>query len=157
VLATDKTDDTAGPASPSVWRGAAFNCCRIHRMIARKTLALPYVVQQAAPGNVSTRWITRAVFYRRDQTKTLQVMAASGDVRGRRLPTHAESGKLNVPITLVQLRTVKSGSPPGDGRAYPPRSVCPLFGDRFCRCLFYFRAFFAASTTLCSNSAGSSW
>jgi len=81
-------------------------------MIARKILAVPGVVQQAAPGNVSVAWITRAVFYRLGQTKTLQVVAALGDVRGSRLPTHAEPGKPNVPIAPVQLRTVKSGSPP---------------------------------------------
>ena len=41
-------------ARASAWRGAAFDCCRSHRMIARKILALLNVVQQAAPGNVST-------------------------------------------------------------------------------------------------------
>jgi hypothetical protein len=40
-------------------------------------------------------WITRAVFNRLDQTKTLQVVAVSGDVRGSRLPTRAEPGKPN--------------------------------------------------------------
>jgi hypothetical protein len=39
----------------SAWRGAAFDCCRTHRMIARKAFALPNVVQQAALENVSTR------------------------------------------------------------------------------------------------------
>jgi DUF971 family protein len=82
-------------------------------MIAQNILALPKVVQQAAPGNVSTREFTKAVFDRSHQTKTLQVVAASADVRGSRLPTCVESGKRNVPITPLQLRTVKSGSPPG--------------------------------------------
>ena len=40
-------------------------------------------------------------------------MAASGNVRGGRLPTHAEPGKPNVPAASVQLRTVKGGSPTG--------------------------------------------
>ena len=38
-------------------------------------------------------------------------MAASGNVRGSRLPTHAEPDKPNVSAASVQLRTVKSGSP----------------------------------------------
>jgi len=46
------------PASPSAWRGTAFDCCRCHRTIARKILALLNVVQQAAPGNVSTRGLS---------------------------------------------------------------------------------------------------
>ena len=58
-------------------------------------------------------WITRAAFRRADQTETLQVVAASGDVRGSRLPTYVESGKPNVLITRVRLTTVESGSPPG--------------------------------------------
>jgi hypothetical protein len=49
------TNDRSRSASPSAWRGAAFHCCRTHRMIAGKILALPGVAQQAAPGNVSTR------------------------------------------------------------------------------------------------------
>jgi hypothetical protein len=97
-------------------------------MIARKILALPGVVQQAAPENVSTRWIARAVLYRSDQTKELQAEAESGDVRGSRLPTYAESGKPNVPITRVQLRTVKSGSPPGAGRGRPAGVICFVGG-----------------------------
>jgi hypothetical protein len=35
----------------------------------------------------SNAWTTRAVFYRSEQTETLQVAAAFGDVRGSRLPT----------------------------------------------------------------------
>jgi hypothetical protein len=98
------------------WRGAAFDCCRTHRMIAR---GKSWRYRRRAAGGSRERlhaWIARTVFYNVDQTKTLQVVAASGDVRGSRLPTHGESGKRNVPITPVQLRTVKSGSPPGAGR-----------------------------------------
>ena len=55
-------------------------------MITRKILALPNVVRQAAPGNVSTREIPERCFVgRSDQTKSLQVVAASLDVRGSRL------------------------------------------------------------------------
>jgi hypothetical protein len=111
-------------ASPSAWRGAAFDCCRTHHMIARKILALPNVVQQAAPGDVSTRGLPERCSIVRIKTKTLRVVAASGDVHGSRLPTHAESGKPNVPIAPVQLRTVKSGSPPGGGSSSPP--ICHL-------------------------------
>jgi hypothetical protein len=39
----------------TAWRGAAFDYCRNHRMIARKIWTLPNVVQQAAPENVSMR------------------------------------------------------------------------------------------------------
>jgi hypothetical protein len=63
------------------------------------------------------------VFYRLDHTKTLQVVAASGDVRGSRLRTHAEPGERNVPIARVQLRTVKSGSPPGAGQKLIPTAL----------------------------------
>jgi hypothetical protein len=75
--------------------------------------------QRRAPGGSRERlhaWITGAVFYRADETETLQVVSSSGDVRGSRLPTRAESGKLNVPMTPIQPRIVKSGSPPGARR-----------------------------------------
>jgi hypothetical protein len=85
-------------------------------MIARKISALPNVVQQAAPGNVSTRGLLERCSIRSDQTKTLQLVSTSGDVRGSRLPTRAESGKGNVPTQRVHLSTVKSGSPPGAGQ-----------------------------------------
>jgi len=45
--------------------------------------------------------------------KDTTVVAASGDVRGSRLPTRAEPGKPNIRTKRVQLKTVKSGSPPG--------------------------------------------
>jgi len=38
---------------------------------------------------------------------------------GERLPTRVESGKLNVPITRVQPRKDKSGSPPRRWGAHP--------------------------------------
>ena len=91
-------------------------------MIARKHLG---TARGRAAGGSRERlhtWITRAVFYRSDQTKTLQIVAESGDVRGSRLPTHGESDKPNVPITPVQLRTVKSGSPPSVPSSL--RSLC---------------------------------
>ena len=47
------TNDRWWSFSPSACRGAAFECCRTHRTIAQKVFALPNVVQQAAPGNVS--------------------------------------------------------------------------------------------------------
>ena len=83
--------------------------------------------QRCATGGSRERlhvWVTQAVFARSDQTKTLQVVGPSGDVRGSRLPTYAESGKPNVPITRVLLRTIKSGSPPGAGRAHPQFVIC---------------------------------
>jgi hypothetical protein len=52
------------PTPLSAWRGAAFNCCLTHRMIARVILVLPNVLQQAAPENVSTRELHEAVFDR---------------------------------------------------------------------------------------------
>jgi hypothetical protein len=113
--------------SPSAWRGAAFECRRTHRMIVRKTLALSNVVQQAAPGNVYTRGLPSGVLSF-GSNKKLQVLAASGDVRGSRPPTHAESGKPNVPIILVRLGTVKSGSPPGAGELTPWGS-CVFSGE----------------------------
>ena len=107
------------------WRGAAFDCCRTPSHDRTKDLG---ATRRPAAGGSRERlhaWITRAVFYRSDQTSTLLVVAASGDVRGSRLPTHAESGKTNVPIERVQLRTVKSGSPPGAGWVSSP-SICHL-------------------------------
>ena len=92
-------------------------------MIARKIFTLPNVVQQAAPGNVSARGLPERRSIELDRTKTLQVVAASGYVRGSRLPTRAEPGKPNVPIAPVQLRTVKSGSPPGAGLELIPTGL----------------------------------
>ena len=100
-------------------------------MIARKILALPNVVLAGGSRERLNAWIARAVFYRSDQTKTLQVVATSGDVRGSRLPTHAVSGKPNVPITRVLLRTVKSGSPPGSGRSNGGKNVRLLHHNLF--------------------------
>ena len=65
-------------------------------MIARKTWYYPTLCSKRLPGT-SPRVNIREVSYRSDQTKTLQVVAVSGDVRGSRLPTHAESGKPKVP------------------------------------------------------------
>jgi hypothetical protein len=70
-------------------------------MIVRKIVALPNVVQQAAPGNVSTRGLPERCSIVPEQTEILQGVAASGNARGSRLPTHAESGKPNVPITRL--------------------------------------------------------
>jgi hypothetical protein len=64
---------------------AAFDCCRAHRMIARKVLAVPRLVQQAAPGNVSTRGLPEACSIVRIKEEATGV-AVSGDVRGSRLP-----------------------------------------------------------------------
>jgi hypothetical protein len=48
------------------------------------------------------------VFDRSHQTKTLVIVAASADDRGSRLPTRAESGKRNVPITPLNLGQLKA-------------------------------------------------
>jgi hypothetical protein len=92
------------------WRGAAFYYCRTHRMIAPKIWMVPTSCSRRLPGT------SPCVDYRSgvlscDQTETLQVVSSSGDVRGSRRPTRAESGKLSVPMTPIQPRTVKSGSP----------------------------------------------
>jgi hypothetical protein len=81
----------------------------------------PMSYSRRLPGT-SHAWITRAVFDRPEQANTQLVVTASGDVRGSRLPTHAESGNPNVAITQIQLKTVKSGAPP----SVPPslRSLC---------------------------------
>jgi hypothetical protein len=50
-------------------------------MIARKIVALPNVVQQAAPGNVSTRGLPERCSIVPEQTEILQGVAASGNVR----------------------------------------------------------------------------
>jgi hypothetical protein len=89
-------------------------------MIARKILAVPGVVQQAAPGNVSTRGLPERCFIVWIKQRYYRSLSASGEVRGSRLPTRAELGKPNVPIAPVQLRTVKSGSPPSAGRELIP-------------------------------------
>jgi hypothetical protein len=90
-------------------------------MITRKILMLPNVEQQAAPGNVSTRGLPGRCPIVPEQTETLQAVAASGNVRGNRLPTHAESGKPSAPITRIQLRTVKSGLPDVASRSFRRR------------------------------------
>ena len=62
-------------------------------MIARKILVLPNVVQQAAPGNVSARGLPERCSIVRIIQRHHRSLAASGDVRGSRLPTRAEPVK----------------------------------------------------------------
>ena len=80
------TDDKRQIAlESSAWRGAAFDRCQTPGIIARKILAVPRLVQQAAPGNVSTRGLPEACSIVRIKEEATGV-AVSGDVRGSRLP-----------------------------------------------------------------------
>ena len=100
---------------------AAFNLSRDPSHDRAKSLG---AARRHAAGGSRERlnaWITRAVFYRQDKTEILKGVAASENVRGSRLPTHAESGKPNAPITRVQLRTVKSGLPDVASRSFRRR------------------------------------
>ena len=125
------------PASPSAWRGTAFDCCRSHRMIARKILALLNVVQQAAPGNVSTRGLSERCSIIRSKRRHCRLWPhqetfAGAACQPRKLsgPTHAEPGRPNVPAASVQLRTVKSGSPPGAASVPAHRDLDAVLNNR---------------------------
>ena len=97
-------------------------------MIARKILALPNVVQQAAPGDVSTRGLPERCSIVRIKTKTLQVVAASGDSHRSRPPTRTGPAKRNVQQHLFNF--VQSKAAPlqvlGEAGRHLFRSVRPL-------------------------------
>jgi hypothetical protein len=124
-------------------------------MIARKNLG---ATQRHAAGGSRERFyarITRAAWFGLNKDAT-----GRGGIRRRSREPPANTrraGKPNVPIARIQRRTVKSGSPPGTGRVHHRGSSVFSSETAFDCCLAYFRAFFAASITLFSTSAGSSW
>jgi hypothetical protein len=102
-----------------------FDCCQTPGIIARKIVALPSVLQQAAPGNVSTRGLAKPcsivrVKWRRYRWWHLETFTGVA-CRHTRTPN-----KSDLPLTRGQLRTVESGSPPGGGRAHLDLSSCHL-------------------------------
>jgi hypothetical protein len=104
--------------SPSAWRGAAFGCCHTHRMIARQILALPNVVQQAAPGNVSTRGLPERCSIVWIKQRHYRSWRHEETFAGAACPHTLSLAHPIVPITPVQLRTVKSGLPDVASRSF---------------------------------------
>lgn len=119
--------------SPAVWRGAAFDRGQAVGMIARKTMELSNVVQQAAPGNVSARELPkRCRIVRTKVTRNL-----CGDIRGRSRepPASTRSVLANAAFKrrCAQLRTGVSSSLQALGRHSPYFiSLCLLqdLGDK---------------------------
>ena len=89
------------------------------RMIGRKTLALPSVMQQATPGNASMGGLTERRFIVLIKQRHYRSWRRQETFAGAACQHTLSLAKPNVPITRFQLRTVKSGSPPNAGRAHP--------------------------------------
>jgi hypothetical protein len=94
------------------------------------------------------------MFYRSDQThRSYRPRRYQETFRGSRLPTHAEYGKPDSLMHALDLEQSKAAPLQALGKL-TPRGSFVLSAET---AVTYFRAFFAASITLCSTSAGSSW
>jgi hypothetical protein len=78
-------------------------------------LALSKVRQQAAPGNVSTRELAGRCSIVRTKRRHYRSWRHQETFAGAASQSTLTTGKRNSLRTCVQLRTVKSGSPPGGG------------------------------------------
>jgi hypothetical protein len=124
-------------------------------MIARRILALPNVMQQAAPGNVCTRGLPE-----RCSIVPIKHTGATGRGGiGRRFAGAACQRTLSPANPILSnacardLEQSKAAPLQALGKL-TPRGPYVLSAET---AVTYFRAFFAASITLCSTSAGSSW
>jgi hypothetical protein len=98
----------------NAWRGAA-DCCRPIARSRGKILVLSKVGQQAAPGNVSARELAERCSIVRIKPRRYRSWRHQETFAGAARQCTLTIGKRKGSRTRVQLRTVKSGSPPGGG------------------------------------------
>jgi hypothetical protein len=84
-----------------------------------KTMAPLTYISRRLPGSWRVNCVKNV-----GSLRPTEMVAASKDVRGSRLPTHVEPDMFNAPIKRGQLWTIESGSPPRGGRTHA--SICHL-------------------------------
>lgn len=106
------------------WRGAAFDRSQTAGVITRKMVALPCVTLGGGSRKCLGAWLL-GKFRILEETETLQVVAASRNVRGSRPPRHADYWQsLCFKDRLLTQEGQKRLSSKGAGRPHAP--ICHL-------------------------------